>query len=326
MVKVFRCLPICVIVGLCAILLTPPSWSQSGYDRTLPLAIGNQGSVEPLANGRYSVQYAKVPYSCEKDGKRLYFFGWTVKQPKGFFGDWDCCYATEQEAVAAAAKKPVWYICVDYAPEFTRFTHGFDTTSSSKATTLTGGVLIRVVSLSGKCTQSVVSTNPDEARKVPCDDPTPLPPPTSKLADVTHEGWISIGGRMIKEGGSQPVDLKYGDAFNVSRGVCAFRVKYGMVNKGGAATGSGSLFWNRLRYEFSKPGEFVTGQSELQLDAGQRLEIETDAYIDRGSHQMVLSLDHFDKVQEADEANNELRFSVQVDKACGTLASTGGAP
>ena len=118
-----------------------------------------------------------------------------------------------------------------------------------------------------------------------------------------------IGGHSAPA--ASTILLDESDAFLVSNGRCAFRVSYDIGNAGSVATAP--PFLNRTRAS----GDVVTTQTDLTLGPGETRNILTDAYIDAGTHKLVLSLDDDAQVAESDETNNELTVEVTVGGACG---------
>jgi CARDB protein len=136
-----------------------------------------------------------------------------------------------------------------------------------------------------------------------------LAPPSPP--DITSQHGITIGGAIGGAGGhfspwGGTITLTAADAIVVSGGRCAFNVSYDMRNLG--TTPTSPPFKNTLRLA----GADVSIQSELSLAGGATRQIDTQAYLDTGTHVLSLNLDSDNVVAESNEANNIREVKVRV--------------
>lgn len=137
-------------------------------------------------------------------------------------------------------------------------------------------------------------------------------PPTPP--DITSTHGIALGGAIGGAGGhfspwGGTITVTAADAVVVSGGRCAFNVSYDMRNLG--TTPTGPPFKNTLRLA----GTDVSIQSALSLAGGESRQIDTQAYLDAGTHILSLHLDSDNVVSESNEANNVRQVTVRVNCA-----------
>lgn len=129
----------------------------------------------------------------------------------------------------------------------------------------------------------------------------------SPKADLASVRGIAFGKKTVAWGGT--LKLTRADAFAVSNGRCAFNIIYDVANLGAAAA---SGFANRL----ASNGTPIGVQSQLALDAHSEKLINAQAYLIPGANLVSLKVDADNKIDESNEANNEVSVNVQVDSAC----------
>jgi hypothetical protein len=146
--------------------------------------------------------------------------------------------------------------------------------------------------------------------------------------DITSKKGITIGGDVGGAGGKfsawgghvnlVPADTK----LPVGNGKCAFNVMYDITNAGTVATGP--VFRNDLKED----GNVVSQTGMLHLDAGQTMEVKTQAYLSPGTHVLSVYLDNGGtapnhEVPESDETNNVFGVKFTLDASCKPALSTG---
>jgi hypothetical protein len=152
-------------------------------------------------------------------------------------------------------------------------------------------------------------------------DPQPDPPgklrtPMEQLArggigkgalgsDVTSKKGITIGNTFATWG--TPVTIPDGQAYNMERGKCAFRISYDMVNQGPVATLL--VFKNTL----TAGPAIVSTDDSLLLNGLQAKQVNTHAWLSPGTYDLILRLDAGNTVPETNELNNVMRVRVTLD-------------
>lgn len=128
--------------------------------------------------------------------------------------------------------------------------------------------------------------------------------------DLASGDGVTIGGadgKFVRWGGS--VVLSDADAMVRVNGRCAFRVSYGMHNKGNSVTGQ---FKNYLVAN----GAAVAVNGQLTLAGSERRQVDARPYMTPGSYELVLKLDAEDSLAESNEANNRAAIHVTVKGRC----------
>jgi hypothetical protein len=138
----------------------------------------------------------------------------------------------------------------------------------------------------------------------------PVAPTQPKgLPDITSAAQIMIGSVPAQWGATVNVDAK--QAFSAQNGVCQFVVQHTARNIGLASTGSfDSLFKSSpVPGGLSRVwGSIAPGGQDTQKDL---------LSLKPGMNDLLLTLDHPGKVQEASETNNQFRVRVNVTGSCG---------
>jgi hypothetical protein len=149
------------------------------------------------------------------------------------------------------------------------------------------------------------------------------PRPTAVLAadiDLTPKQGLTIGGVLVPWGTA--AHLHPSQAFAKSRGKCAFRVGYDVVNGGADST---PAFDNTL----SLGAAVVDTKSALHLAGQQSATFGAQAWLAPGTIDLILRLDAGQAVAETNELNNTVRVRVTLDGQCmgpaGASAGPGGA-
>lgn len=128
------------------------------------------------------------------------------------------------------------------------------------------------------------------------------------LPDITSAAQITIGSTPAQWGTTVNVDAK--QAFLAQNGVCQFAVQHTARNIGLAPTGSFDSLWKiGLAPGLTRTwGSIAPGGQDTQKDL---------LSLKPGMNDLLLTLDHPGKVQEASETNNQFRVRVNLSGNCG---------